>query len=113
MTLFEKIIARDIPADIVYEDDLCLAFKDVNPEAPHHLLIIPKEAIVSINELKPCHKKLAGHLLLIAQHIAKDILKIDSQGYRLVINTGQDGGQSVFHLHIHLLAGRELTWPPG
>lgn len=111
MTIFTKIINREIPADIVYEDDDCLAFRDVNPQAPVHVLLIPKQTVVSLRELTPADAKLCGQLLLTVPKVA-DILGLDG-GYRTVINTGADGGQSVYHLHIHILGGRQLTWPPG
>ena len=110
-TLFTKIINREIPADIVYEDDLCLAFKDINSQAPLHVLVIPKKHIAKIGDAKKNEQDLLGHLLLKAAEIA------DDQGYgeafRLVINNGENAGQTVFHLHIHILAGRDLAWPPG
>ena len=113
MTIFKKIIDRQIPAKIFYEDDLCLVFHDVAPQAPHHLLIIPKKEIVSMNEIHAQDdKELLGHLMVVASQVARQ-LGVDESGYRLVINTKGDGGQTVFHLHIHLLAGRTLKWPPG
>ena len=111
MTIFMKIINREIPADIVYEDDECLAFRDVTPQAPVHVLLIPKKPVVSLKELTPSDAELCGHLLLTVPKVA-EILGLDG-GYRTVINTGADGGQSVYHLHIHILGGRPLTWPPG
>jgi histidine triad (HIT) family protein len=111
LTIFTKIINREIPADIVYEDDDCLAFRDVSPQAPVHVLLIPKKPVVSLRELTPADAELCGHLLLTVPKVA-DILGLDG-GYRTVINTGADGGQSVYHLHIHILGGRQLTWPPG
>ena len=110
-TIFDKIIAREIPADIVYEDDTCLAFKDVNPQAPIHILIIPKKPIDKVVNATDEDQSILGHLLLIAGRIAKE--QNVSNAFRLVINNGEDAGQSVFHLHIHLLAGRPLSWPPG
>ncbi|QEG42634.1 histidine triad nucleotide-binding protein [Roseimaritima ulvae] len=110
-TIFSKIIRREIPADIVYEDDLCLAFRDVSPQAPTHVLIIPKEPIASLSDLEEKHQALAGHLLLTAARLASE-LGLEG-GYRLVTNCGGDGGQSVDHLHFHLLGGRALSWPPG
>lgn len=110
-TIFKKIIDREIPADIVYEDDLCLAFKDVQPQAPVHLLIIPKKEIASLAEIKEEDQALLGHLLLIVQKLAKE--HDLSNGFRTVANTGEEGGQSVDHLHFHLLGKRALTWPPG
>jgi len=110
-TLFTKIINREIPADIIYEDNLCIAFKDINPQAPLHILVIPKKNIEKIGDAVESEQNLLGHLLLKAGEIAKD------QGYgeafRLVINNGENAGQTVFHLHIHILAGRNFTWPPG
>ena len=110
-TLFTKIIDREIPADIVYEDELCLAFKDINPQAPIHILVIPKKNIVKISDATEHEQDLLGHLLLKAGEIA------NAQGYgeafRLVINNGENAGQTVFHLHIHILAGRNFSWPPG
>ncbi|MEZ6034894.1 MAG: histidine triad nucleotide-binding protein [Planctomycetaceae bacterium] len=111
LTIFLKIINREIPADIVYEDDCCLAFRDVNPQAPVHVLLIPKKPVVSLRELTPQDADLCAHLLLTVPKVA-DLLGLDG-GYRTVVNTGDDGGQSVFHLHIHILGGRQLTWPPG
>ncbi len=110
-TLFSKIIRREIPAQIVYEDDLCLAFKDINPQAPVHLLIIPKKAIANLTEAETEDQSLLGHLLLTAKHLAQDLGL--EKGFRLVINNGEEAGQTVFHLHIHLLGNRPLAWPPG
>lgn len=110
-TLFEKIIAREIPADIVYEDDSVLAFRDINPQAPTHILIIPKKAIPRVAEAEENDQLLLGHLLLKAGEVARQ-LKLDN-GFRLVINNGRDGGESVPHLHCHILGGRPLEWPPG
>ncbi len=110
-TIFGKIIRREIPANIVYEDELCLAFKDVNPQAPIHILIIPKKNISQLSEVTIEDQSLLGHLLLIAKQIAEQVgLK---KGYRVVINNGEDGGQTVYHLHLHLLGDRALGWPPG
>ena len=110
-TIFKKIIDRELPADIVYEDDACLAFRDINPGAPTHVLIIPKEEISSLDDLKEHHAALVGHLVLVAQRLAAE-LKLD-RGYRLAVNCGADAGQSVDHLHFHLLGGRAMSWPPG
>lgn len=110
-TLFRKIIRREIPADIVYEDDLCLAFRDITPQAPTHILVIPKQPIAMLSAAQAEDKALLGHLLFAVSEIARQ-QKLDS-GYRVVINTGEDGGQTVFHLHLHLLGGRALGWPPG
>jgi len=112
MTLFEKIIAREIPADIVFEDDQCLAFRDISPQAPVHILIIPKKPIARIGAAQADDESLLGHLLLTAADIARRE-NIAPTGYRLVINNGPHGGETVPHLHIHLLGGRHLTWPPG
>ncbi|MEO6054880.1 MAG: histidine triad nucleotide-binding protein [Chthoniobacterales bacterium] len=112
MTIFEKIIAREIPADIVLETDEALAFRDVNPQAPVHVLIVPKKLIPRIGEAVADHALLLGKLLLAAQQVAKNEGLTDS-GFRLVINNGRDGGETVPHLHIHLLGGRPLHWPPG
>ena len=112
MTLFEKIIAREIPADIVYEDDLILAFNDINPQAPVHVLVIPKKPIPRIAEAEPEDHQVLGHLLLKAREIAAD-LGLHENGFRLVINNGKDGGESVPHLHLHILGGRSMAWPPG
>jgi len=112
MTLFEKIIAREIPADIVFEDDQCLAFRDISPQAPVHILIIPKKSITRIGAAQSDDQSLLGHLLLTAAEIARRE-NIAPTGYRLVINNGSHGGETVPHLHIHLLGGRRLNWPPG
>ena len=111
-TVFSKIIRREIPADIVYEDDHCLAFRDINPQAPIHILVIPKEPIPDIQATTLEHGELLGHLLFTTRKIAEQEGIADS-GYRCVINAGPDGGQEVHHLHLHLLGGRRLRWPPG
>lgn len=111
-TLFEKIVAREIPAQIVFEDELVLAFRDIHPQAPVHILIVPKKPVPRIAEAAPADHKLLGHLLLKAAEVAeKSGLK--TGGYRLVINNGADGGETVPHLHVHILGGRKLAWPPG
>lgn len=110
--IFCKIVKGDIPADKVYEDQLVMAFNDINPVAPTHILIIPKAHIVSANEIDQQKVELIGHLIATAVKIAKKI-GIDQSGYRLVNNCGTDGGQTVDHLHVHLLGGRSLQWPPG
>ena len=110
-TIFQKIIDKELPADIVYEDDSCLAFKDINPVAPVHILIIPKKKIEKISDSTQEDKELLGHLFLVAGDIAKD-LGIE-EAFRLVVNNGAGAQQTVFHLHIHLIAGREFQWPPG
>ena len=111
-TLFEKIIAREIPATIVYEDDLVLAFRDVKPQAPTHVLIIPKKPIPRIAEAHPDDHKVLGHLLLKGAEVAKS-LGLDKTGFRLVINNGPDAGETVPHLHCHIIGGRKMNWPPG
>ncbi|XTZ12079.1 MAG: histidine triad nucleotide-binding protein [cyanobacterium endosymbiont of Rhopalodia inflata] len=110
-TIFTKIICKEIPADIVYEDDLSLAFKDINPQAPVHILVIPKKPIANLEKVTEEDKILLGHLLLIVQKIAREV-RLDN-GYRVVINNGDDGGQTVNHLHLHILGKRQMTWPPG
>ena len=110
-TLFTKIINRQIPADIVYEDELCLAFKDVNPQAPVHILLVPKKAIDTLSNAAAEDQALLGHMLLVVGKITRE-LNIDG-AFRLVINNGKDGGQAVFHVHMHILAGRKFRWPPG
>lgn len=110
-TVFKKIIDKEIPAEIIYEDDLCLAFRDVAPQAPTHVLVIPKSDITSLNEVTDDDGKLLGHIWLVIRDLARE-LKLDG-GYRVVVNCGRDGGQSVDHLHFHLLGGRQFTWPPG
>ena len=111
-TLFEKIIAREIPAAIVYEDDLVLAIRDINPQAPTHVLIFPKKVVPRIAEATAADQSLLGHILLKAAEVA-DKIGLTQGGYRLVINNGADGGESVPHLHCHILGGRHLAWPPG
>ena len=111
-TLFEKIAAREIPAQIVFEDDFVLAFRDINPQAPTHVLIVPKKPVPRIAEAQVDDQKLLGHLLLKAAEVAAN-LGLDKSGYRLVINNGEDGGETVPHLHCHILGGRHLQWPPG
>lgn len=110
-TIFQKIIDKELPANIVYEDDSCLAFKDINPVAPVHILIIPKKKIEKISDSSQEDKELLGHLFLVAGDIAKDLGIEDA--FRLVVNNGAGAQQTVFHLHIHLIAGREFQWPPG
>lgn len=111
MTIFKKIIDKEIPANIVYEDDLCIAFHDVQPQAPVHVLLIPKQEIQNVDSLTENDHVVAGHLLVKVHEVAK-LLDLES-GYRIVANCGKDGGQSVDHLHFHILGGRKLTWPPG
>ena len=112
MTLFEKIIAGEIPGDTVYEDELVYAFRDVNPQAPTHVLVVPKKPIPRIAEAAAEDQETLGHLLLKAADVA-DKLGLTEGGFRLVINNGRDGGESVPHLHCHILGGRALSWPPG
>lgn len=112
MTLFEKIIAREIPAKIIYEDDLCLCFQDISPEAPTHFLLIPKKVIPRVAHATAEDQALLGHLLLKASEIARQ-QEIDKSGFRLVINNGPHGGESVPHMHIHIMGGRQMQWPPG
>lgn len=110
-TIFMKIIRREIPADVVYEDEQCLAFRDVNPQAPVHILVVPKKPLAQLSHASASDQELVGHLLLAADTVARDQGVGDA--YRLVVNNGASAGQSVFHLHVHLLAGRSFTWPPG
>jgi len=112
MTIFEKIIAREIPADILHEDELCVAFRDVSPKAPTHVLVVPKKPLPRIAEADAGNESLLGHLLLTAARIARSE-GIEESGFRIVINNGRDGGETVPHLHVHLLGGRPLGWPPG
>jgi histidine triad (HIT) family protein len=111
-TLFEKVAAREIPADIMYEDDLVVAFRDIKPGAPVHVLIVPRRAIRRIAEAAPSDHQVLGHLLLKAAEVAAK-LGLTKTGYRLVINNGPDAGESVPHLHCHILGGRRMAWPPG
>jgi histidine triad (HIT) family protein len=111
-TIFGKIIRREIPADIIYEDDLCLAFRDIAPQAPTHVLLIPKQPLPKLSDTTEADKPLLGHMLYSVKLLAEQ-LGLSEDGYRVVINTGHNGGQTVFHLHMHLLGGRSLQWPPG
>ncbi len=110
--LFCKIIAGAIPSERVFEDDVCIAFNDISPQAPTHVLIIPREHLASLDKAENAHKETLGHLLLTAGGIARD-KGFAEDGYRVVINTNADGGQTVFHLHVHLLGGRQFVFPPG
>jgi histidine triad (HIT) family protein len=110
-TIFQRIIDKEIPAKIIHEDDRCLAFHDVAPQAPTHILVIPKRPITSLSTIEDGDAELIAHLLLVIRDIAK-AQKLE-HGYRVVVNCGRDGGQSVDHLHFHLLGGRQMTWPPG
>jgi len=112
MTIFNRIIDRQIPADIVYEDDLCLAFRDVNPQAPAHVLVIPKQEIASVDAIADSDDEIIAHLWRVIRDLARK-LQIDKSGYRVVVNCGPNAGQTVDHLHFHLLGGRNLGWPPG
>ena len=111
-TIFQKIIDRELDADIVFENDKIIAFNDVNPVAPIHILIVPKKLINSINSIENEDKELIGEMFLAAKEIAKK-LKINDSGYRTVFNTNDDAGQTVYHIHLHLIGGRKLDWPPG
>lgn len=114
MTLFEKIIAGEIPAQFVYQDDLAVAFHDISPQAPTHVLVIPRKPIPRVGEAQEEDAALLGHLLIVAGKIATDMgFNEEEKGFRLVINNGRNGGEAVPHLHIHLLSGRQMTWPPG
>ena len=114
MTLFEKIIAGEIPAEVVYQDDLVFAFRDVSPQAPVHVLIVPKVVIARVGEAQESDRETLGQLLVAAGKVAEQLgVNSTDEGFRLVINNGKNGGESVPHLHVHLLAGRPLEWPPG
>jgi histidine triad (HIT) family protein len=111
-TIFEKIIDREIDSNIIFEDDSVIAIEDISPVAPIHILVIPKKKIITINDIVEEDAPLVGHMINTAKNIAKE-LGIDENGYRLVFNTNEDGGQSVYHIHLHLLGGRQMDWPPG
>lgn len=111
-TLFTQIRDREIEADIVYEDDEIMAFRDINPQAPLHVLVVPKEPIETVNDLEPRHAETVGRLFLVARDLAAEN-GYSEEGYRLVMNTNAGAGQTVFHIHLHLLAGRRFSWPPG
>ncbi|XP_056393260.1 adenosine 5'-monophosphoramidase HINT1 [Hyla sarda] len=110
-TIFGKIIRKEIPANVFYEDDQCIAFHDISPQAPTHFLVVPKKAISRVSEAEPADEALLGHLMIVGKKCAADLGL--TNGYRLVVNEGPDGGQSVYHLHLHVLGGRQLGWPPG
>jgi histidine triad (HIT) family protein len=110
-TIFSKVIKREIPADIIYEDELCLAFRDINPQAPTHVLLIPKQALARLSDAGAGEQALLGHLMVTAGKIARQLGVSDA--FRLVVNNGAEAGQSVFHLHLHILGGRPFRWPPG
>ncbi|HCL28038.1 MAG TPA: histidine triad nucleotide-binding protein [Candidatus Latescibacteria bacterium] len=111
-TVFDKILSGDIPADILYEDDYCIAFRDIQPQAPIHVLVVPRQRLASLQDAEAEHAQSLGHLLLAARKVA--ILEgIEASGFRCVVNAGEDGGQQVPYLHVHVLGGRRLGWPPG
>ena len=110
-TIFSKIINREIPADIVYEDELSFAFRDINPQAPVHILIIPKKPLPTLNDAETSDQELLGHLMLVASKVAE--MEGVADAFRLILNNGEGAGQEVFHMHFHLMAGRPFTWPPG
>uniref|UniRef100_A0A1A8B253 Histidine triad nucleotide binding protein 1 n=6 Tax=Nothobranchius TaxID=28779 RepID=A0A1A8B253_NOTFU len=110
-TIFGKIVRKEIPVNLVYEDDLCVAFPDIAPQAPTHILVVPKKPIVQLSQAEDSDAALLGHMLIVAKKCARDAGL--AKGYRIVINDGPDGGQSVYHIHIHILGGRILGWPPG
>ncbi|KAM9365842.1 adenosine 5'-monophosphoramidase HINT1 [Pholidichthys leucotaenia] len=110
-TIFGKIIRKEIPAKIIYEDDQCVAFNDISAQAPTHFLVVPKKPIVQLSQAEESDAALLGHLLIVAKKCAEEAGL--SNGYRIVINDGKDGGQSVYHIHIHVLGGRQMEWPPG
>src|SRR5512139_798419 len=110
--IFCKIIEKKIPARLVHEDDMAIAFEDINPQAPTHILIVPKKHVADIHSMKKEDREMIGHLFFIAQIIAEK-QGLEREGYRLVINNGRDAGQAVFHIHLHLLSGRTFSWPPG
>lgn len=112
VTIFGKILSGEIATEKIHEDDLCIAFRDIAPQAPQHVLVIPRKPVTSVADAGPEDAALLGHLMLVAARVARD-LGLEEGGYRLVTNVGQHGGQSVFHLHIHVLGGRQLGWPPG
>ncbi len=111
-TIFTKIMRKEVPADIVYEDEQCLAFHDINPQAPTHILVIPRKEIVNVEDMGDEDEALVGHLFRVGRDLARE-RGLDASGYRLVINNGTAAGQTVWHLHVHLLGGRTMSWPPG
>ncbi|XP_052812442.1 adenosine 5'-monophosphoramidase HINT1-like [Mya arenaria] len=110
-TIFGKILRREIPTPYIYEDDQCVAFKDINPTAPVHFLVIPRKPIMSLDNAEDEDEQLLGHLMLVAKKVAKE--QGLENGYRVVLNNGEDGSQSVFHIHLHVMGGRQMNWPPG
>ncbi len=111
-TIFHKIIRKEIPAKVLHEDEQCIVFHDIQPAAPTHVLVVPKKSLPSLASAGESDKELLGHLMLVAAKVARD-LGIETGGYRVVVNTGADGAQTVFQLHLHLLGGRQCGWPPG
>ncbi|MGF1525955.1 MAG: histidine triad nucleotide-binding protein [Candidatus Competibacterales bacterium] len=111
-TIFSKIVRGEVPADVVFEDDDVMAFRDINPQAPIHVLVIPKRPIATLNDAAPDDVTLLGKLISTATHVARE-LGVADEGYRTVINCNPKGGQDIYHIHLHLLAGRQMTWPPG
>ena len=111
-TIFKKIIDKEIPSDIIFEDDSVIAFSDINPVAPVHILIIPKKEIPTLNDISENDKEIIGELFIAAKKIAEKF-KVNKTGYRIIFNCNEDAGQTVYHIHMHLLAGRKLGWPPG
>ena len=111
-TIFARILRKEIPANLVHEDESCIAFHDIHPQAPVHVLVIPRKALSSMADATSADELLLGHLLCVARDIARK-LGLEDEGYRLVVNNGPNAGQTVFHLHVHLLGGRVLNWPPG
>ncbi|XP_035519067.1 histidine triad nucleotide-binding protein 1 [Morone saxatilis] len=110
-TIFGKIVRKEIPANLIYEDDQCVAFPDISPQAPTHILVVPKKPIVQLSQAEESDAALLGHLMIVAKKCAQDAGL--SKGYRIVINDGPEGGQSVYHIHVHVLGGRRMEWPPG
>ncbi|KAG6936269.1 histidine triad nucleotide binding protein 1 [Chelydra serpentina] len=110
-TIFGKIIRKEIPAKIIFEDEQCLAFHDISPQAPTHFLVVPKKPIVKLSEAEDSDESLLGHLMIVGKKCAAELGL--TKGYRMVVNEGPDGGQSVYHVHLHVLGGRQLGWPPG
>ncbi|XP_054253392.1 adenosine 5'-monophosphoramidase HINT1 [Indicator indicator] len=110
-TIFGKIIRKEIPANIIYEDEQCLAFHDISPQAPTHFLVIPKKPIVRLSEAEDSDESLLGHLMIVGKKCAANLGL--TNGFRMVVNEGPEGGQSVYHVHLHVLGGRQLGWPPG
>ncbi|XP_035670417.1 histidine triad nucleotide-binding protein 1-like isoform X3 [Branchiostoma floridae] len=111
-TIFGKIIRKEIPADIIYEDDQCLAFRDINPQAPVHFLVIPKKPIPQLSKAEDGDEQLLGHLMIVAKKVAEKE-GLAATGYRVTANDGKNGGQEVFHIHLHVMGGRQMGWPPG